>query len=408
MGRDNQQRRAAKKRRRQRAANRAGQPPPGAGGTRDHVQPPPRRPRPEDPARPEELLRAAVIAWGDDPELVDRALRRLARQPAPALTAAGELLTAAIDGCAARGWAARTLLHVVGRRLHAAHRWLVAAHLDGEEPPWPPDPATAVLLAVELLSLLERLPALPGRAPPAGGSRDRSSPGRPRDERMLDRVRALLAKAESTEFEEEAEALVAKAQELITRHAIDEALLDGGDPSADPSVRHLPVDDPYADAKAWLVAQVAATNRCRTVFLADLGLVTTFGYPGDLDAVELLTTSLLAQATGAMLRHGSRRDAAGRSRTRSFRRAFLLGFAQRIGERLREVTDEEVAAHTGDGRLVPVLAARDDRLREVVREAFPETTEQSASVGNADGWYSGRLAGDQADLSVSPHRLPDG
>ena len=37
---------------------------------------------------------------------------------------------------------------------------------------------------------------------------------------MLERVRALLAKAESTTFPEEADALTAKAQQLMTRHAL--------------------------------------------------------------------------------------------------------------------------------------------------------------------------------------------
>ena len=46
----------------------------------------------------------------------------------------------------------------------------------------------------------------------------------PLDHRLLARVRALLARAELTGFDEEAEALTAKAQELITRHAIADAL----------------------------------------------------------------------------------------------------------------------------------------------------------------------------------------
>lgn len=47
------------------------------------------------------------------------------------------------------------------------------------------------------------------------------------DDRVLARVRALLAKAESTEFPDEAEALLAKAQALISRHAIDRAAVAG-------------------------------------------------------------------------------------------------------------------------------------------------------------------------------------
>jgi hypothetical protein len=41
-------------------------------------------------------------------------------------------------------------------------------------------------------------------------------------------VRALSAKAESTSFEHEADALTAKAQEFMARHAIDEAVAQTG------------------------------------------------------------------------------------------------------------------------------------------------------------------------------------
>ena len=126
---------------------------------------------------------------------------------------------------------------------------------------------------------------------------------------MLARVRALLAKAESTEFEEEAEALTAKAQELIARHAIAEALLHTPDDVGDPLLRRILLNDPYIDAKAALLSRIAAANRCRAVYTAACGWVTVFGYNQDLNAVELLTASLLTQATSVMARHGSRRDA---------------------------------------------------------------------------------------------------
>ncbi|RMB71755.1 DUF2786 domain-containing protein [Rhodococcus sp. SBT000017] len=57
-----------------------------------------------------------------------------------------------------------------------------------------------------------------------------TGPGRATDSKMLGRIRGLLAKAESTQFPAEAEALSAKAQDLMTRYAIDSALLDTGNP----------------------------------------------------------------------------------------------------------------------------------------------------------------------------------
>ena len=250
--------------------------------------------------------------------------------------------------------------------------------------------------AVPLLRLIAFLePITPTLSPP--GTETRGGGGL--DERVLARVRALLAKAESTEFDEEAEALTAKAQELIARHAIDEALLQTPDEVGAPSARRIPVEAPYADAKASLLHVIAEANRCRAVHSDGYGWVTVFGYDADLDAVELLAASLLAQATAAMVRHGSRRDAAGRSRTRSFRNAFLLGFATRVGQRLREATDTGVA-EADQARLLPVLAVRRDHLDRAVADAFPHLHQRRRPITNGSGWSAGHAAADRADLNV--------
>ena len=114
-------------------------------------------------------------------------------------------------------------------------------------------------------------------------------------------MRALLAKAESTSFPEEAEALTAKAQELMSRHAVDRALVDAAAAGATSAVgRRLGLDDPYAGAKSLLLSEVAEANGCRSVWSKDLGFATVFGQEADIDSVELLFTSLLGQATAAM------------------------------------------------------------------------------------------------------------
>jgi len=218
----------------------------------------------------------------------------------------------------------------------------------------------------------------------------------------LARVRALLAKAESTDYDEEAEALSAKAQELITRYALDR-LVDQSRRSKDGSafqVRRLWLDAPYVDAKAALVHQVASANRCRAAVADRFGFSLVLGSAADLDAVELLVTSLLVQADAAMLRHGRRYDETGTPRTRSFRRSFLMAYAVRIGERLRAAEADAVAAEHDD-RLLPVL--RDHRVR--VDEAFdamvPHTEGKAPSISNGEGWYAGLAAADLAQLHVN-------
>jgi Protein of unknown function (DUF2786) len=226
------------------------------------------------------------------------------------------------------------------------------------------------------------------------------------DDAVLARIRALLAKAESTSFEAEAEALSAKAQELMARHAIDDALAQAsGDRARQmPSSRRIPVDDPYAVAKSYLLGEVAGANAVRTVWYDRFAMMAVVGFDSDLDAVELLFTSLLVQGTKAMLASGSVSDGYGRSRTRSFRQSFLVAFAGRVGERLREAA---AAARTQAEdelgmALVPVLAGRAEEVDGAVSALFPRlVTRRGPAVTNEAGWRAGRTAAELANLGTA-------
>src|SRR5262249_18495708 len=153
--------------------------------------------------------------------------------------------------------------------------------------------------------------------------------------------------------------------------------------------------------KVILLGVVAGANRAHPVWTQQLGFVTVFGFPADLDAVELLFTSLLVQATRAMTAAGQQRGPDGRSRTRSFRQSFLTGFAHRIGERLHQATETATAEAAGEtGRdLVPVLASRDQQVADAMQAKFPDVYEVRGSrVNNAHGYHSGVAAADQATL----------
>lgn len=379
----------------------------------------------------EHLADTAIAAWWADATRAERATDALTAHGQPAAEAIAARLVAAAAGLWERGWNPAALTHVIARELgwQAAAVAALAAIRDGARhsrlhPRWaaeldaldaraastPSEPSEFVREGVAVAALAGRLPAIPTTTPPPGGT-----PAAPADEaatrglddRVLTRVRTLLAKAESTEFPEEAEALTAKAQQLISRHAISAAVLDAerGLERAAALRRHL-VDDPYADPKCQLVATVADANGCQAVTTRAFGWVTLAGDERDLDAVEVLATSLLAQATAAMHRMGPRRDASGRSRTRSFRRSFLLGFAQRIGHRLSEAEQAEtVEAADGDHRVLPVLASREARARDAISAAFPEVTRRTVTVSHAGGWQAGQAAADLADLGAGERRL---
>ena len=268
--------------------------------------------------------------------------------------------------------------------------------------------AEVVSCALDLLDLIASLPELEQLIPLPGTARATGStahPPRPAvEERVLSRIRALLAKAESTDFPAEAETFSAGAQSLMARHSIDHALLASlaQSSSDDPIGRRIGIDNPYETPKALLLGAVAGANRCRTVWSRDLGFSTAIGFPTDLDAVELLFNSLLVQATTAMIHAGSRTDDYGRSRTRSFRASFLTAYASRIGQRLAETTGTQTtkAASEPSGRnLLPVLAARSEAVDRAVATMFPAMTNHAVgSVTHREGWLAGLSAADRAAL----------
>ncbi|MFF7728263.1 DUF2786 domain-containing protein [Streptomyces sp. NPDC008001] len=263
-----------------------------------------------------------------------------------------------------------------------------------------------VACALGALRLAASLPRTGAVGPLPGAAYAR--PGVHVEPRVLGRIRGLLAKAESTDFPEEAEALSAKAQELMARHSMDEALLaahaDGaaGAAADGPAACRIGVEGPYESAKALLLDAVAGANHCQAVWSADHCFSTVVGFDADLELVELMYTSLLVQATTAMNRAADAHHAGGRSRrTRDFRESFLIAYASRIGERLaaavRDATAEAVAQ---DARpeVLPVLAARDLAVGETAERLFPQTTSHRLKGRDADGWARGAEAADAAEL----------
>ena len=217
-------------------------------------------------------------------------------------------------------------------------------------------------------------------------------------EKMIGKVQALLAKAESTTFPDEADALFAKAQELMTRYSIDEALARGARPRSDkPTLRTFTIDDPYRSAKRSLLVAVASANDV-LVMIGHRGSITLAGYPSDLELTEIVFASLLVQATREMHTAVAKHDP---GRLRAFRHAFLLGYGTRIGERLYEARRAATAdAEQSVGMsLVPVMAQRREDVDAFVKEKFPRAgAARATSVSHRGGVAAGISAADRADL----------
>ena len=237
------------------------------------------------------------------------------------------------------------------------------------------------------------------------------------DERVLDRIGKLLAQAEGTDNEHEADAFVTRAQELATSYAVDleqararQAARRGRAGGADSfEQRTVTVGERAKRGNRQLVLLyviVARANEVMVNVAHDSTFVVGFGYPDDLDVVEQLWASLATQMAGA----AGRRLRAGEHRTTgvpavSWRLSFYDGWLVAVQERLttaraRALRAVDAAPTDGGSDQRPgelVLRAKAERVREFHDQASQargswrgaraghQSSSQAFSAGHRDG-----------------------
>ena len=156
------------------------------------------------------------------------------------------------------------------------------------------------------------------------------------DAQVVDKVRALFAKAEGTEYPPRRRRSRRRRKSSCRAHAIDTAMLtnDARRPRRRGAVAsHAHRQSPTRSRRRSCWALSRWSNEGRVVWDEDFGWATVVGFPVDLDLIELLFTSLLIQLTRAVSDAGRN---GGRAKSPSFRRAFVLSYTNRIAERLAE------------------------------------------------------------------------
>jgi Protein of unknown function (DUF2786) len=221
-------------------------------------------------------------------------------------------------------------------------------------------------------------------------------------DRLLDRVRKLLAKAEAEGVTAaEAQALTAKAAELMAKYGIDRALLAARQPETDkPGNRIVEIYNPWARVQAHLLCGLAAALRCQCILLPSRAgqRVHMFGYASDLERADVLYTSVLIQMWHGLAAVGVPPEAPS---VRAWRRSWLLGFAAAVIARVQaaeQAAERSAAAGTSDGgssSAALVLADRALVIRQHVARAYPVTRTARVTYsgsGYRDGYAEGRRA----------------
>jgi hypothetical protein len=375
MGKNNRQRRAAKQRKRSMSTPSQG----ARGGSTGSAWSPFEQDEPSARDLATVFITAVHAHERGDADLVEELTGLLTTAPRPALARELQsLLELQVSHLCGGGWQPAVLDRVVGREVgsqassvlrsvvaaeaasyeslgrEVAPHWMAQLESiearrwwsDGRpyllqiDQPW----ADVVGCTITLMTVLGHVPEIPLLTPPPAQWRAGRNTAAPSSlpPGLLERVRALLAKAESTPFDAEADAFTAKAQQLMARHRIDRVVLESttrNDEDA-PTGRRLLIDDPYADAKAMLLQAICAANGGHSVWSKGMGF---------------------SEATEAA------------------------------------VADAE--AETGRS-LVPVLASRATAAEDAAVRSFPQLSAFAPSATDGEGWHAGTLFGDRADLGV--------
>jgi hypothetical protein len=223
--------------------------------------------------------------------------------------------------------------------------------------------------------------------------------------RLLDRVRKLLAKAEAEGVTvAEAQALTAKAAELMAKYGIDRALLAATRPETDrPGDRIVEIYNPWGRVQAHLLCGLAAALRCQCILLpaGDGQRVHVFGYASDIERADVLYTSVLIQMWHGLV---AAEVPAGADSVRAWRRSWLLGFTTAVIAKVRaaEQRAEQAASAVPDGessRAALVLADRSLVIRQNVAHAYPRTRTARVTY-TGTGYGAGYDQGKRADIGT--------
>jgi hypothetical protein len=226
---------------------------------------------------------------------------------------------------------------------------------------------------------------------------------------LLDRVRKLLAKAEDEGCAPaEAEALTAKAAELMARYGIDRALLGALHPETDrPTDRIFSLANPWGDVKRHLLAGLATALRCQCVqTTTEQGTkLHVFGYTSDLERADILFTSLLVQMARAL----AQQVVPGFGGTaRAWRRSWMLGYCAAVITRVRDAEEAAAAspaaaAPDGGKSTALVLADRSLVVRQQVTSAYPRLRKSRVTYSGS-GYGDGYREGQKADIGSTKLR----
>ncbi|WP_067481033.1 DUF2786 domain-containing protein [Nocardia amamiensis] len=225
---------------------------------------------------------------------------------------------------------------------------------------------------------------------------------------MAQRIGHLLNQADNAANEAEAEAFRNRAMQLIAKTGIEESearsTLEGKSNDVIMALT-FQLTGQFLTQQRMLLVNIAAALHCSTITLdnsRNAKKVQVFGVKIHTERVQLLFSILnprmIAGATRLIAPPGDRRG------TRALRLDWMLGYVNRINERLSAAEESAAAtrdAETGTTTQALVLVSDLERARAALDKRHPDATKGRTYRRRVQvsAYDQGRAAGERADLA---------
>jgi hypothetical protein len=234
------------------------------------------------------------------------------------------------------------------------------------------------------------------------------------DDKIKERIRRMLALAEDERNSPgERKNALARATELIAKHQIDRALLNANQGREEVTFQEWAYSGTYSREKSTLLGWLAKALGMKAVHWGSRAVTYKshiYGFPSDLEMLDMLYTSLLLQQTTGLGKAKVPGYLYG-AEVATWRRDWLRSFSNVVYHRVMAAHSRAAntydAEHTGSGNpgAVMVLAGRTDLVTAAYEEAHPELAKKKAGparkMRHRDAAEQGQEAGRRADIGLT-------
>lgn len=234
------------------------------------------------------------------------------------------------------------------------------------------------------------------------------------EERMIDKVQKLLAKAEGTDNKDEADAFFAKAEEIMITHALNEDVIRarmGETKSITIGMLRIPIVGIFRSAELIALYRIAEAFRFKGIKTANAkfegksaDILSVIGPEDELRDFEILVASLRVQLARELRRFHEAYKIdhwfADKQELYVARRSFIDGYGTQVANRIKATQQAVIKEVSKTDDLLPILADKATLIDMFIKNEFGKLRQGRASRKqfSPTGHAAGKRAGEKADV----------